>query len=281
MCACNFRRLTFNKISDDNTKTIIIASSVSGGVALILALLVIIWVYRRRNNKRRNTAFEPAIPPPIRRGSDATWIGPKVASSFEESKLEAGNRNSEASLESETTTLADFVTARGKSGAFSTPSHTPRPSLDKIKTQLDPMVPSDPFERPRLSIVEKPRSSLDRVATPPAPAARRRKSGAPTIRINSNSSFNSSVEIEQGDAMGPQSPGSPMLPLVTPVEPPAGWRGQMEYIPAPTRRDSMVSLSRQSSRASSRNSQVFDAPAQGTKTGQKGLFSSALAKKRR
>ncbi|EIW56431.1 uncharacterized protein TRAVEDRAFT_29995 [Trametes versicolor FP-101664 SS1] len=269
--------------SDDNTKTIIIASSVSGGVALILILLVIIFVYRRRNNKRRNAEFVDAVAQPqLKRGdSNATWIGPKTdSSSFDESKLEAGNRHSDASMESEATTLADFAAARAKSGAFSTPSHTPRPSLDKIKTQVEPMVPSDPFERPRLSIVEKPSTSLDQSAPHPVPAPRKRKSGAPTIRINSNSTFNGSVEIEQGYAMGPQSPGSPMLPLVTPIEPPAGWR-PMSYMRAPSRRDSMVSLSRQSSRASSRNSQVFEpTDTQSPKSGIKGTF-SALAKKRR
>ncbi|KAI0633051.1 hypothetical protein C8Q77DRAFT_1158481 [Trametes polyzona] len=280
----NSSSLSLGSDSDKHTRTIIIASSVSGGVAIILALLVMIFVYRRRSNKRRNTVFVDAVPPPGRRGSDATWIGPKAGPSFDDDKLEAGNRNSDATMESETTTLADFMAARAKSGAFSTPSHTPRPSLDKIKTQVEPMVPTDPFERPRLSIVGKPRSSFDQAAVPsqqPMPLSRSRKSGAPTIRINSNSTFHSSVEIEQGDTLGPQSPGSPMVPLVTPVSPPPGWRpGAVEYIRAPTRRDSMVSLSRQSSRASSRNSQIIET-AEPAKRTSKMAFSAVLAKKRR
>ncbi|KAI0830319.1 hypothetical protein BC628DRAFT_998245 [Trametes gibbosa] len=267
--------------SDDHTKTIIIASSVSGGVAVILALLVLLFVYRRRRrtNKRRLTAFVDAMPNSNHRDSDATWIGPKARLSFDESKLEAGNRNSDSSMGSDATTLADFAGARAKSGGFSTPSHTPKPSLDKINTHMEPMVSEDPFEKPRLSIADQARASLDKVAQP-VPAPRRRKSGAPTIRINSNSTF-SSVEIQKGDVMGLQSPGSPMLPLFTPISPPPSWHGnQSEYMRAPTRRDSMVSLSRQSSKASSRNSFILDEP-DATQRAKRTSKFAAIAKKRR
>ncbi|KAI0354220.1 hypothetical protein OH77DRAFT_518610 [Trametes cingulata] len=274
--------------SDEQTETIIIASSVSGGVAIILAILVIVFVYRRRNNRSRNTTFMNAVPAPKRRGSDSTWIGPPANISFENGKLEAGNRNSDASIESETTTLADFAAARAKSGAFSTPSHTPRPSVEKIKMQVEPMVPSAPFEKPSLAIVEQPRASLDQVASQPVGAPRRKKSATPAmIRVNSDSAFESAVQIEQGYGPGPLSPGSPVLPLVTPLGPPPGWRGstlQMEYMRAPTRRDSMASLSRQSSRASSRNSVILDSNDNVQGSGNPSVakrFSSALAKKRR
>ncbi|KAI0659550.1 hypothetical protein C8Q70DRAFT_116985 [Cubamyces menziesii] len=268
--------------SDKSTKTIIIASSVSGGVALILVLLVIFVVYRRRNTRRRGANFVNAIPELERRGSDATWIGPAAGKSFDDDSLEAGNRNSDASFESETT-LADVTAARAKSGAFSTPSHTPRPSIDKIKTDIQPMVPEDPFEKPRLSLADGQRTSLDQAAPQPVTLPRQRRSAAPNMRINSGSRFNDMVEIEQGDIVGPQSPEF-VLPLVTPIGPPPGWRGSrgIDYIRAPTRRDSMISLSRQSSRASSRNSQIFeqdDAP--GKRSSIKAVFNSALAKKRR
>ncbi|KAI9058728.1 hypothetical protein FKP32DRAFT_1218492 [Trametes sanguinea] len=264
--------------SDSNTKTIIIASSVSGGVALLLALAVILFVYRRRFLRRRDATFVNAMPSTSnRRGSDATWIGPPAGKSYDDDKLEAGNRNSHGSLQSETTTLADFVAARAKSGAFSTPSHTPKPSLDKINTQLDPLVPADPFEKPNLAVVDKPRSSLDQVPTQPVTVPRQR-GPAPGMRINSGNGYDYMVQIEQGDIVGPQSPGSPYVPLVTPLEPPPGWRGsRVEFIRAPTRRDSMVSLSRQSSRASSRNSQIIEAAEDKPRTG----FNSILAKKRR
>ncbi|KAI0651117.1 hypothetical protein C8Q79DRAFT_921962 [Trametes meyenii] len=267
--------------SDSQTETIIIASSVSGGVALVLALVVVFLVYRRRNTRRRSANFADAPPTLARQGSDATWIGPPAAKGYDDPKLEAGDRNSNATLESSATTLADFTMVRATSGAFSTPTHTPRPSADKIKTQVVPMVPSDPFEKPRLSLADQPRGSLYQSS----PSRRKRKSGAPTIRVNSNSSFNSSVDIEQDYAIAMQSPGSPMLPLVTPVSPPPGWRGvqNLEYMRAPTRRDSMVSLSRQSSRASSRNSRIFDQnePAQGAKLSSKPSITSILGRKRR
>ncbi|KAH9886721.1 hypothetical protein C8Q73DRAFT_669078 [Cubamyces lactineus] len=273
--------LSLGSKSDKSTKTIIIASSVSGGVALILVLVVIFIVYRRRNTRRRGAKFVNAIPGLERRGSDATWIGPAAGKSFEDDNLEAGNRNSDASFESEAT-LADVVAARAKSGAFSTPSHTPRPSIDKIKTDLQPMVPEDPFEKPRLSLADGQRTSLDQVAPQPVAVQRQRKSGAPNMRINPDSRFNSMVELEQGDIVGPQSPEF-MLPLVTPIGPPPGWRGsRVDYIRAPTRRDSIISLSRQSSRASSRNSQIFDQDdAPGQRNSVKAVFNSALAKKRR
>ncbi|KAI0331377.1 hypothetical protein GY45DRAFT_634254 [Cubamyces sp. BRFM 1775] len=273
--------LSLGSKSNSSTKTIIIASSVSGGVALILALVVIFFVYRRRNTRRRDAKFVNAIPELERRGSDATWIGPAAGKSFEDDNLEAGNRNSDASFESEAT-LADVAAARAKSGAFSTPSHTPRPSIDKIKTDLQPMVPEDPFEKPRLSLADGQRPPLDQAAPQPVAFPRQRKSGAPNMRINSDSRFNSMVELEQGDIVGPQSPEF-VLPLVTPIGPPPGWRGsRVDYIRAPTRRDSIISLSRQSSRASSRNSQIIDPDdAPGKRSSVKAIFNSALAKKRR
>ncbi|KAI0363241.1 hypothetical protein BV20DRAFT_1058215 [Pilatotrama ljubarskyi] len=274
--------------SDEQTMTIIVASSVSGGVAIVLAIIVIILVYRRRNNRRRDTMFVNAVTAPKRRGSDSTWIGPPANVSFDNDKLEAGNRNSDASMDSETTTLADFAAARTKSGAFSTPSHTPRPSVEKIKMQVEPMIPSDPFEKPSLAIVEQPRPSLDQVAARPVAAPRREKSATPaTIQVNSASTFERAVQVEQGYKAGPLSPGSPMLPLVTPLGPPPGWRGstvQMEYMRAPTRRDSMISLSRQSSRASSRNSAALepdDTVQNGGNVSMAKTFSSVLARKRR
>ncbi|CDO77476.1 hypothetical protein BN946_scf184902.g10 [Trametes cinnabarina] len=154
--------------SDNHTKTIIIASSVSGGVALILALAVILFVYRRRFLGRRSATFVNVMPSSARRGSDATWIGPPAGKSYADDKLEGGDRNSNSSLESEATTLADFTASRAKSGAFGRPSHTPKPSLDTIKMQLDPLVPADPFEKPALALVEKSRPSLDKVAARPA-----------------------------------------------------------------------------------------------------------------
>ncbi|KAI0673174.1 hypothetical protein C8Q78DRAFT_970338 [Trametes maxima] len=270
--------------SDSQTETIIIASSVSGGVALILALVVILFVYRRRNTRRRSANFANDTPILARQGSDATWIGQPAAKGYDDPKLEAGERNSNATLESSVTTLADFTMVRATSRPFTTPTHTPRPSADKIKTQVTPMVPSDPFEKPRLSLADQPRASLYQASQAPPPQ-RKRKNGAPTIRVNSNSSFNGSVEIEQGYAMALQSPGSPMLPLVTPLSPPPGWRGvqNLEYMRAPTRRDSMVSLSRQSSKASSRNSRILDQsePAQGAKLSSKPSVTSIFGRKRR
>ncbi|KAL7278742.1 hypothetical protein ACG7TL_007745 [Trametes sanguinea] len=269
--------LSLGSKSDSHTKTIIIASSVSGGVALILAVAVILFVYRRRFLRRRDAKFVNAVPSTGRRGSDATWIGPPAGKSYDDDKLEAGNRNSHGSMQSETTTLADFVAARAKSGAISTPSHTPKPSVDKIKAQLDPLVPEDPFEKPSLALVDKPRSSLDQITAQPVVVPRQR-GPAPGMRINSGHGFDYMVQVEQGDIIGPQSPGSPYLPLVTPLEPPPGWRGsRVEFIRAPTRRDSMVSLSRQSSRASSRNSQIIETVEEKPKAG----FNSMLAKKRR
>ncbi|KAI8996312.1 hypothetical protein BD414DRAFT_534024 [Trametes punicea] len=273
--------LSLGSSSDSQAKTIIIASSVSGSVALVLVLVVILFVYRRRVVRRREVTFVNAVRQANRRGSDATWIGPPAGISFDNDKLEAGNRESDASFESEATTLADFAAARSKSGAFSTSSHTPKPSLDKIEPREEPLVPDDPFEKPRLSIVDKPRSSLDRAVAELVALPRQKKSPAPSIRIDSNSTLNGSVQIEQGDVVCPRSPGSPFVPLVTPIEPPPGWRGsQVEYIPAPTRRDSMVSLSRQSSRASSRNSQIIEVVEE-KRASVNTAFSATLARKRR
>ncbi|RDX41612.1 hypothetical protein OH76DRAFT_193623 [Lentinus brumalis] len=270
-------------------KAIIIASAVSGAVGLILVVAVIFVVYRRRNRRNRNNAtfVNAAVPrpKPARPASDATWIGTRLEDgsdgSFDVGKLEAGSRTSEAGSIDSDTTLADFAAARAKSGAFSTPTHSPRPSLEKIKVANMPMVPEDPFEAPVLSMADRPRPSLEQMINPvpqSAPTPRRRKS-APHMRINSNSSYTGEVVIEQGIDNGVRSPGF-MIPLVTPMEPPANWRAQSDddFIPPPPLRGSMIPLSRQSSRASSRNSRDLDAEV--ISPSKKSVF-TAIAKKRR
>ena len=262
----------------------------SGAVGLILVVVVIFLVYRRRNRRNRNnTQFVDAtVPRPLARtGSDATWIGTRIENgpkdSFNEGKLEAGSRTSDAGSIDSDATLADFGAARAKSGAFSTPTHTPRPSVEKLKIASMPMVPEDPFEAPRLSLADRPRPSLEQMIDPvplAVAAPRPRRSGAPSIRINSKGSYASEVVVEQGFDNSIRSPGFPVVPLVTPIEPPANWRAALddEFIPPPPRRDSMASLSRQSSRASSRNSRELDAEV--ISPSKKAVFST-IAKKRR
>ncbi|RPD77250.1 hypothetical protein L226DRAFT_363285 [Lentinus tigrinus ALCF2SS1-7] len=247
-------------------------------------------VYRRRNRRNLKSArfANVAVPPPLARtGSDATWIGTRLENgpkeSFDEGKLEAGSRTSDAGSIDSNATLADFAAARAKSGAFSTPTHTPRPSVEKLKISNMPMVPEDPFEAPRLSLADRPRPSLEQMIAPVPQAVavpRPRRSGAPNMRINSNSSYASDVIVEQGFDNGMRSPGFPVVPLVTPIEPPANWRAQLddEFIPPPPRRESMASLSRQSSRASSRNSRDLDTEV--ISPSKKSVF-NAIAKKRR
>ncbi|KAI0742932.1 hypothetical protein C8Q80DRAFT_1273509 [Daedaleopsis nitida] len=153
--------LGFDSHSGDYRKAIIIASALSGAVGLILVAVVIWVVYRRRNKSRRknNTNLVAiAMPRPNpstadRPASDATWIGTRIArpeDSFNESKLEAFGRQSRAGSVDSDATLADLNAARMK--AFGTPSHSPRPSLDKLKIVNMPLVPEDPFEAPRLSM---------------------------------------------------------------------------------------------------------------------------------
>ncbi|KAI0698182.1 hypothetical protein C8T65DRAFT_742907 [Cerioporus squamosus] len=281
--------VAFDSKNAQYRKAIIIASAVSGAVGLILVVVVIFVVYRRRNRRNRNNAtfVNAAVsrPKPARPASDATWIGTRLEDGTNDSsnagKLETGSRTSDASSIDSDATLADFAAARAKSGAFSTPTHTPRPSLEKIKVASMPMVPEDPFEAPRLSMTDRPRPPLEQMINPlpQSVAVPRPRSGAPNIRINSNSSYASEVVIEQGFDNGVRSPGF-MVPLVTPVEPPANWRAHLddEFVPPPPRRDSMASLSRQSSRASSRNSREIDAEV--FSPSKKSVF-AAIANKRR
>ena len=271
--------------SNNYRKAIIIASAVSGAVGLILVAVVIFIIYRRRNKRRGGSgggvAFVDATPKPPRPASDATWIGTRIApvDSFNEGKLESGDRTSKADSVDSDTTLADVAAARAKSGAFSTPTHTPRPSMDKLKIVDVPLVPTDPFEAPRMSIVSVPRRSLEQQVPQGLPVPRPRKAVS-GLRVSSADSFVGDVIIEQGNGQP-----SPDLPLVTPIEPPASWRAQVHdyamddfaFLPPPARRDSMASLSRQSSRASSRNSRNLEEIVSPRK---KAVF-SVIAKKRR
>ncbi|KAI0772335.1 hypothetical protein BD413DRAFT_474123 [Trametes elegans] len=268
--------------SNGRTKAIIIASSLSGAVALVLAMVVIFLVYRRSAKRRRPAASEEA-----RRGSDATWIGPPIPAlnnkkldapilaSFDDDKLETGSRNSDATVVSEAYTACTLVSPPAGSPAQSAPFHTPSSSIDTI---VSPSSGTAPADTKPTSTSDKPGSQLEKGVLPPGATQRRRKSCAPSIRINSNSTFNSTVEIEGGETVGPQSPASPAIPLVTPIEPPQGWR-QVEYLPTPTRHNSGVPLSRQSSKASSRHSPIVEQSyaGQGAKTGTVATW----AKKRR
>ncbi|TBU31010.1 hypothetical protein BD311DRAFT_163414 [Dichomitus squalens] len=275
----------FDSQSNNYRKAIIIASGVSGAVGVILVVIVILVVYRRRNRRRDGggggATFVNAVPKPPRPASDATWIGQRIAPavSFNEDKLESGDRASKADSVDSDTTLADMAVSRAKYGTYSTPTHTPRPSVDKLKIADEPLVPKDPFEAPRMSIVSVSRRSLEQQAPQGLPIPRPRKA-APGLRVTSIGSFVNDVVVEQGNGQP-----SPDLPLITPIEPPAGWRAQLDdyavddfaFVPPPARRDSMASLSRQSSRASSRNSRNLDETVSPRK---KAVF-SVISKKRR
>ncbi|KAH9931617.1 uncharacterized protein BXZ73DRAFT_101528 [Epithele typhae] len=315
-----------NNSSESYRKAIIIASGVSGAVGLILIVVVFLLVYRRKTRGRtpapRVTPFSQAapkpttpLPPPTashaRKDSDATWVGAKISTaSFDESKLEAGTRTSDAhSLDSQAT-LADgwqHARSRSKPGAFPTPTHTPKPSMERLRVAELALVPEDPFEAARVNVAARARPSFEQSepAVAAAPILRPRKGSAQLTRIDSTSTFKSNIIIEQdGESPVPvaapaptpptpayantarESPGSPNLeiPLVTPMLPPAEWQTAMAMsappLPGFAKRDSMASLSRQSSRASSinvRQEEELVSPRTAKRTG---AFSAGARKRR-
>ena len=257
---------------------IIIASAVSGAIGLILVSFVIWMVYRRRN--KRKTGSGSSSGNAGRPASDSSWVGPRLnpGDSFNDGKLEAGDRGSKAdSVESDTTLNGDAATHKKSSSFGTSTTFSPRPSMDKLKITTTPLVSTDPFQAPQMSVMLGPRPSIERLAsqgllTPLSPRVRK----GPALRVESSGNFNSGVFVEQANP-------SPDIPLVTPVD---TWRSPITdlsgnpftLMPPPARRDSMASLSRQSSRASSRNSPVEGAEV--TSPRKKAVF-SVNAKKRR
>ncbi|PIL25820.1 hypothetical protein GSI_11573 [Ganoderma sinense ZZ0214-1] len=257
---------------------IIIASAVSGTIGLILVSFVIWMVYRRRN--RRKNGGESTSGGATRPASDSSWVGPRLnpGDSFNDGKLEAGDRGSKAdSVESDTTLHGSALTHKKSSSFGTSRTFSPRPSLDKLKITTVPLV----SQGPRMAIIPgSNRPSLEQLAsqnllTPLSPRVRR----GPALRVESSGNFNSGIVVEQANP-------SPDIPLVTPVD---AWRSPITDVngnlftlmPPPARRDSMASLSRQSSRASSRNSPVVDNEATEDTTPRKKAVFFANAKKRR
>ncbi|KAM5533503.1 hypothetical protein V8D89_012840 [Ganoderma adspersum] len=268
----------FTNQSASYRNTIIIASAVSGAIGLILVSFVIWIVYRRRN--KRKTSGGSSSGNAGRPTSDSSWVGPRLnpGDSFNDGKLEAGDRGSKAdSVESDTTLNGDAATHKKSSSFGTSTTYSPRPSMDKLRITTTPLVSRDPFQAPQMSVMPGPHPSVEQLAsqgllTPLSPRVRR----GPALRVESSGNFNSSITVEQANP-------SPDIPLVTPVD---TWRSPITdlsgnpftLMPPPARRDSMASLSRQSSRASSRNSPVEGNEV--TSPRKKAVFSTN-AKKRR
>ncbi|KAI1783214.1 hypothetical protein LXA43DRAFT_904025 [Ganoderma leucocontextum] len=263
----------FENQSASSRNAIIIASAVSGAIGLILIAVVIWMIYRRRNRHKGSGGPNAGRP-----ASDTSWVGPRLSpsDSFDDDKLEAGDRGSKADSMDSDTTLHDGGLAHKKSGSFDTSTQSPRPSMDKLRITTT-LVSHDPFKVPRVPIT-KPgaRPSFEQPASQGLLTPRIRK--APRLHVESSSNFNSGIVVEQGNP-------SPDVPLITPVDawrsPIAGYNGNLFALtPSPARRDSMASLSRQSSRASSRNSPVLEGET-AEATPRKKAMLSTIARKRR